>query len=145
MPEQTGPPALDLESVQGMVARATTYAAAAFADGIREPDPARRSAYNLIVYGAPRLLIEARQLRATVARVRALHQQYRTAWTDEFDVCSHCTRGMDLVPWPCDTVRALDGDPTDRAAAGGGRGDADSPGTPAEHQPPPTNDQTGAA
>lgn len=75
--------------------------------------------------------------RAAVARVHALHQQYRTAWTDAFDVCSHCTRGMDLVRWPCDTIRALNGEPADRAAAVGGAG---SPAR--EGQPPPTQPET---
>jgi hypothetical protein len=57
-------------------------------------------------------MAEQAGLRSAFARVRALHTQYRTTWTDEFDVCAHCTRGMDLVRWPCATIRALDGGST---------------------------------
>lgn len=45
--------------------------------------------------------------RMRIAAVRRLHQQYRPAF-DHPDVCSHCTRGMDLVNWPCPTIQALD-------------------------------------
>jgi hypothetical protein len=51
---------------------------------------------------------ERRQLAALrqVAAVRRLHDQYRPAFGDK-DVCAHCTRGMDLVYWPCPTIQAL--------------------------------------
>lgn len=52
---------------------------------------------------------ELHRLRAAVARVRGLHEPYRTAWTDAFDVCTGCTRGMDLEPYPCPTIKALEG------------------------------------
>ena len=39
---------------------------------------------------------------AAIVRVRALH-------TDEFGSCSHCTRA-DAVPYPCPTIRTLDGE-----------------------------------
>lgn len=51
---------------------------------------------------------ERDEARAVVARVRALHQQYRSAVTDEFDICTGCTSGMTLVPYPCATIRELD-------------------------------------
>lgn len=38
---------------------------------------------------------------AAIARVRALHQQ-------ESGLCAHCTR-EDGVPYPCPTIRAIDG------------------------------------
>lgn len=45
-----------------------------------------------------------------IARVRALHERYRSALTDDFDCCSECNRtANDLVPFPCATLRALDG------------------------------------
>ncbi|MFC8832323.1 hypothetical protein ACFT8V_03875 [Streptomyces griseoincarnatus] len=48
--------------------------------------------------------------RAAVARVRALHQQYRFAGDDTQDYCAHCNQiSGGWVPWPCPTVRALDG------------------------------------
>jgi len=47
--------------------------------------------------------------RKAVAAVRYLHQQYMTAWIDEY-TCAHCNRGMDFVLWPCPTIKALDGD-----------------------------------
>jgi hypothetical protein len=39
---------------------------------------------------------------AAVSRVRALHRE-------EFGCCSHCTRA-DAVPYPCPTIRALNGE-----------------------------------
>ena len=50
-----------------------------------------------------------------VARIRALHQPYRSVY-DEGDSqsCAHCNMlaapGGIVVPWPCDTIRALEGD-----------------------------------
>jgi hypothetical protein len=46
------------------------------------------------------------QLLATVERVRALHHD----WENDPGHCAHCT-GPDgnLVPWPCPTAHALDG------------------------------------
>lgn len=84
-------------------------------------------------------LARERGSAAAVARVRRLHDQYRSPWIDDYDVCSHCTRGMDLVRWPCPTIQALNEAmfPADGAAAGGGAG---NPAT--EHQPPPTPTET---
>jgi hypothetical protein len=49
-----------------------------------------------------------RRYRRVVAEVNAVHQQYRTPWTDEFDVCTGCTVGMELVPYDqCRTRKAI--------------------------------------
>ncbi|MES9522424.1 hypothetical protein [Streptomyces capoamus] len=49
--------------------------------------------------------------RAVEARVRALHQQYRFAGDDTTDYCAHCNQlSGGWIPWPCPTVRALDGE-----------------------------------
>lgn len=53
------------------------------------------------------LMTEVLDLRRRVGVIRRLHQQYRPAF-DHPDVCSHCTRGMDLVDWPCPTIEAVD-------------------------------------
>jgi hypothetical protein len=48
--------------------------------------------------------------RAGLAVVRALHQQY-TFGTDPQDYCAHCNQiSGGWIPWPCPTVRALDGE-----------------------------------
>lgn len=47
---------------------------------------------------------ERRRVRAILG---GIHFQYRTAWTDEFDTCAGCNRGMELVPWPCATWKKL--------------------------------------
>lgn len=50
------------------------------------------------------------QLRGAV---HGLHQQYRTAWTDEYDCCGYCNRMAqwpNLVPWPCPVMQAVDAD-----------------------------------
>lgn len=52
------------------------------------------------------LMTQVLDLRRKVGAVRRLHQQYRPAF-DHPDVCAHCTRGMDLVDWPCPTIQAL--------------------------------------
>lgn len=53
------------------------------------------------------LIAEVRELRATVERVRALHQPFG----DDPGFCSECeewkTDGIDWKPWPCDTIKAL--------------------------------------
>jgi hypothetical protein len=46
------------------------------------------------------------EMRRQIAAIRRLHDQYRPAFGDK-DVCAHCTRGMDLVYWPCPTIQAL--------------------------------------
>jgi len=75
--------------------------------------------------------------KAALAQVRALHQQYRTPWTDEFDCCAHCNQIADhLVRWQCDTIRALNGEAADRAAAPVGTGNR------ALDDQPPTPDQS---
>ncbi|GGW15720.1 hypothetical protein GCM10018980_52060 [Streptomyces capoamus] len=45
---------------------------------------------------------ESADLQAAIARVRALHRE-------EYGSCAHCTR-EDGVPYPCPTIRALNGD-----------------------------------
>lgn len=54
------------------------------------------------------VLTERSQLRRAVAQIRSMHRQYRPAFTDEFNVCSACTIGMELVRWPCDTIKAIE-------------------------------------
>jgi hypothetical protein len=54
---------------------------------------------------------EPQPARGQVARVRALHQQYRFAGDDSTDYCAHCNQiSGGWVPWPCPTVQALSGD-----------------------------------
>ena len=49
---------------------------------------------------------ESAQARA-IERVRALHHD----WEADPGHCAHCTEGYgNLVPWPCPTVRTLDGE-----------------------------------
>lgn len=49
--------------------------------------------------------------RAAVARIRGLHQQYRFAGDDTTDYCAHCNQiSGGWIPWPCPTIRALDGE-----------------------------------
>jgi hypothetical protein len=58
--------------------------------------------------------------RAAVARVRALHQQYRFAGDDTSDYCAHCNQlSAAWIPWPCPTVTALDGELRRRAGEAG--------------------------
>lgn len=58
------------------------------------------------------------EARAAVARVHALHFQYLPAMVD-FYCCAHCNivssigGGTGYIPWPCDTIRALEGDADD--------------------------------
>lgn len=49
------------------------------------------------------------EARAVIARVRELHQQYRPAHRDDTDICTECSQYPVDVPWPCATIRALDG------------------------------------
>lgn len=46
---------------------------------------------------------------AAITRVRQLHRE-------EYGCCEHCTRA-DSVPYPCPTIRALDGDTTSKEQA----------------------------
>lgn len=52
------------------------------------------------------------QMHVQLARIRALHRQYRDVYaTDETgDSCAHCNTFTDAwrVPWPCPTIQALD-------------------------------------
>jgi hypothetical protein len=46
------------------------------------------------------------QLLTAVERVRALHNR----WESDLGCCAHCQDGMGTpLPWPCPTIRALDG------------------------------------
>lgn len=49
------------------------------------------------------------ELRAALARVREMHDQYLPAAVD-YDCCAHCNIGGIYVEWPCPTIRALDGE-----------------------------------
>lgn len=56
-------------------------------------------------------LREFAELKRSVARVRKLHQQYLPAFVDYY-TCAHCNLlhgGLGVEPWPCPTIRALDG------------------------------------
>jgi hypothetical protein len=53
-----------------------------------------------------------REALAAVARIRALHQPYRSVYDTDGNSCAHCNvyaapSGI-IVPYPCDTIRALD-------------------------------------
>lgn len=74
----------------------------------RQPYPTA-DAYERACAALERHRERADKAEAALARVRRVHFQYRTAWTDAFDTCAGCNRGMDLVPWPCPTIQALDG------------------------------------
>ncbi|MER5715753.1 hypothetical protein [Streptomyces sp. NPDC002132] len=55
----------------------------------------------------------AARAEAAVARVRALHRD----WDADPGRCAHCQDGMGTpLPWPCPTLRALDGPPPVPAA-----------------------------
>lgn len=57
------------------------------------------------------LLLRARSAEKKIADVRALHHRYRSALADRFDCCAHCNRiANDLVPYPCETIRTLNGE-----------------------------------
>jgi hypothetical protein len=52
----------------------------------------------------------ARQTKAAIARIRTLHQQYRSVYDDATDSCAHCNQiSGDVIPWPCPTIDALNG------------------------------------
>jgi rubrerythrin len=55
--------------------------------------------------------LAAKDAKRQVARVRELHQEYLPAHVD-FYTCAHCNMlhgGNAVEPWPCPTIRALDG------------------------------------
>jgi hypothetical protein len=44
-----------------------------------------------------------------VARVRALHQPYRSVYDTDGQSCAHCNQLTgDVIPYPCDTIRAIE-------------------------------------
>lgn len=47
--------------------------------------------------------------RRALSRVRLLHRRYRFAGDDTTDCCEHCNRGGNWVPYPCPTIRTIDG------------------------------------
>ncbi|MFK3734044.1 hypothetical protein ACI2LJ_27685 [Streptomyces sp. NPDC088090] len=52
----------------------------------------------------------AQGYQAAIARVRALHEQYRFGGDETTDYCAHCNQiSGGWVPYPCPTLRALDG------------------------------------
>ena len=55
---------------------------------------------------------ERDQARAAIARIRALHQPYPSlASRTDRRTCAHCNGlASYAVPWPCDTIQALDGE-----------------------------------
>lgn len=58
--------------------------------------------------------VETTATEQAVARIRALHAPYRSVYDTDGQSCAHCNMyaapaGI-IVPWPCDTIRALDGE-----------------------------------
>lgn len=52
---------------------------------------------------------EARKAQAAIERVRAVHESEQYI-DDAWPHCLECTKdNADVVPWPCPTLRALDG------------------------------------
>lgn len=54
------------------------------------------------------VMIERNEARAAIARVRARH--VKALGTDACEECSSWSLYRKVVPWPCATIRALDGD-----------------------------------
>ena len=81
--------------------RADAAAVAFVSDGSPGPERVRRS-----LEAIPRLVAEVETLRDAVQRVRALH--CCDTWTGQ-PTCRECTYD-EYAPWPCDTIRALDGE-----------------------------------
>ena len=52
----------------------------------------------------------AKQAERQVQRIRHLHSRYRDAFAvGDNDSCAHCNQLTgEIVPWPCDMIRALD-------------------------------------
>lgn len=73
---------IDLDLTRRTLADATTYAASAFPDGVREANADRRAAYNLIVYDMPALLAELRRLRAQIAELTEANKRWIEANSD---------------------------------------------------------------
>lgn len=47
---------------------------------------------------------------AQVARIKQLHEPYRSVYDTDGNSCSHCNRISGYaVPFPCDTIKALEG------------------------------------
>lgn len=62
---------------------------------------------------------DASRALGAVARVLALHEQYRSALDDTTDYCAHCNRlSGGWVPWPCPTVRAINPEPRPSGGTG---------------------------
>lgn len=57
-------------------------------------------------------LIEYKEMREAIVRVRELHKQSSQAVFDWLPYCEHCSDGEDghFVIYPCDTIKALDGE-----------------------------------
>jgi hypothetical protein len=78
---------------------------------------------------------ERDQMRAAIARVRALHHD----WEADPGHCAHCQDGMGTpLPWPCPTIRALDKPATGPAATQATDGAACG-----AYQPPTKPEDTG--
>ncbi len=61
-------------------------------------------------------LIEYKEMREAIVRVRELHQPVLYGFSTKYD-CSHCksecvdySSDTDTVPYPCPTIKALDGE-----------------------------------
>ncbi|MDH2424785.1 hypothetical protein [Sphaerisporangium sp. TRM90804] len=66
-----------------------------------------REAFDVVMAQYRAYKEEAAPVFAAVGRVRKLHFRYRGP--SDFDSCAACN-GAYEVPWPCDTIKALDGD-----------------------------------
>lgn len=76
----------------------------------RVDDDERRKAREMVLKAELDKLVSIVRvdaLRTVMAHLGRIHYRYRTAWTDAFDTCAGCNRGMELVPWPCPTWRKI--------------------------------------
>jgi hypothetical protein len=119
---QAGADSLGLrEVIAGAIWDANSIHPSAIADAVyTRLKPHLAPHYQHAVDAAAAAERRAQQAEATVARVRALHQQ-------EGDYCAICTEdyGRLSAPWPCPTIRALDGEqPASAPAASEATADA---------------------
>lgn len=68
-------------------------------------DPARDAGPRIVS-----LIRRVDAAEAAVERVRALHVRVPYADAPEYGYCGRCQRGGAAGVWPCETLRALDGD-----------------------------------
>lgn len=65
----------------------------------------RRSAAHAAVTEHNMMVADLEEAQATIERVRELHWPNSYSFVDRGYSCGHCGH-----PYPCDTIRALDGD-----------------------------------